>query len=92
MHDNKKPINTLDKAALIHDIEYYKGNQFKADNNMFKNIVKHNPMMLPYASLIRAGFLIKDVVGYDVPVNDSQYKHLKELAINKGYASEDDFY
>lgn len=59
---------------------------------MFMNIVKENPLLLPYASLIRAGFLLKDVVGYDVPVNSEQYKHLKQLAIQKNYASEDDFY
>lgn len=77
---------------MIHDIEYYRGNQFKADNNMYTNIVKDNPLLIPYANLIRAGFLVKDIFGYDVPVNDEQYEHLKQLSIQNGFATDDDFY
>lgn len=77
---------------MIHDIEYYRGNQFKADNNMYRNIVKQNPLLTPLANLIRAGFLVKDIYGYDVPVDDDDYEHLKLLSIQNGFAEEDDFY
>lgn len=67
---------------MIHDIEYLKGNQFQADNNMFLNMVKNDPLSLPQASLIRAAFLFKDIFGYSPKENYKDYQHLKDIVNN----------
>lgn len=79
-------MSNIDRAALIHDIEYVKGNQFKADNNMFKNMVKNDPMSLPHAVIVRAAFLVKDLFGYSPKESVEDYNHLKEIVLeNKEY-------
>ena len=99
VHEGKKPISNLDRAALIHDIEYLKGNQFKADNNMFKNMVKNDLFSFPHAAVLRAAFLFKDLFGYSPKENKRDYEHLKEIINNnrdyfgvKGYDFYDWFY
>lgn len=74
-----KPTTTLDKASLIHDIEYLKDDQFKADNNMWINIVKENPLLIPIANATRAAFLVKDVIGYKTEQDLESYKYLKDI-------------
>lgn len=73
------PINTLDKASMIHDIEYLKKDQFKADNNMWLNIVRENPLLLPVANFARLGLLAKDLVGYKPITDEDEYLQLKNL-------------
>jgi hypothetical protein len=75
-----KPINTLDKASMIHDIEYLRGNQWKADNNMWSNIIKENPLYAPIANLTRGVFLIKDLVGYNTDRDLEDYSQLRDIA------------
>jgi len=77
-----KPINTLDKASLIHDIEYMNPNisQKQADSNMFKNIVRENPFWLPQALVIMGALKAKDVIGYAQNTDIGKYEYLKKLA------------
>jgi hypothetical protein len=86
VNNQVKPFpTTLDQAALIHDIEYMKpNNQFKADNNMWKNIVKTNPFLLGVANNIRLLFLIKDVLGFkrNDYTNLNVYNDLKRKSKN----------
>lgn len=74
-----KPTTKLDRAALIHDIEYLKGDQWKADNNMWKNLVRDSWTNIPVANAARAAFLIKDVVGYETPVDNIGYHELRTI-------------
>jgi len=67
------PTTGLDAAALIHDVEYLKHTQYDADKNMIENV---GPLLgLPTA----LAFAIKDIVGYDVPKNITQYDELKKI-------------
>ncbi len=68
---------------MIHDIEYLKGNQWKADNNMWMNLMRESKLNLPLANATRAAFLIKDLIGYDTPISNQKYKYAKKLAIEK---------
>lgn len=80
-----KPINLFDRAAMIHDVEYFNGNQFKADNNMWQNIAKQGYLYQPIANIIRMGFLLKDIVGYDeAGTNKEKYEILKSY-VKKHY-------
>lgn len=73
-----QPTTSFDKAALIHDVEYLRGDQFKADNNMWKNLIRDNPFNFGIANATRLGFLLKDVVGYDSTPNQSDYQQLRQ--------------
>lgn len=73
-----KPTTSLDKAALIHDVEYLKGNQTKADNNMWLNMVRDNPFNFGVANAVRLGFLLKDLIGYDVKESKQDYLDLRK--------------
>lgn len=79
-----RPISGIDAAALIHDIEYYRGRQFQADNNMFNNLIREYPYLPGIALYTRFLFLLKDVVGYDTEVDDLEYQTLKRVALQKG--------
>lgn len=74
-----RPTTTLDKAALIHDIEYLKGNQWKADNNMWSNLLRDNPLNLPLANMTRLAFLTKDIIGYDAAQDKASYDELRSI-------------
>lgn len=69
---------------MIHDIEYLKKDQFKADNNMWLNIVRENPLLLPVANFTRVGLLLKDLVGYKPETDEDKYKLLKNQ-VKKSY-------
>ncbi len=73
------PTTFLDAASLIHDIEYiYYSDQTIPDNNMFKNLL---PYSLIVASVTRAAFLVKDIVGYSFPLERKElYLELKQRA------------
>lgn len=79
---HQQPTTFLDRAALIHDVEYLAGDQFHADNNMWLNLIRHNPLALPIANAVRLGFLLKDVIGYNPEVNRNKYIMLKNLVRN----------
>lgn len=80
---NKQPVNTFDKASMIHDVEYVKpGNQWSADNNMWLNLVKEAPYLLPVHNLVRAAFLVKDLFGYHPPTDQALYDYTKEKVKN----------
>lgn len=74
-----QPTTVLDKAALIHDIEYLKGDQWKADNNMWSNLIRDNPLNLPLANMTRLAFLTKDIIGYDGGEDRQSYQQLREI-------------
>jgi len=92
IHKGVKPISNLDRAALIHDIEYLNGNQFQADNNMFKNMVKNDIFSFPLAAITRASFFFKDIFGYHPRENKQDYNHLKSIVnANKKYFGVEDY-
>lgn len=71
-----KPVSPVDAAALIHDIEYLKGDFQKADENMAKNVA--NNLKNPTAYLgIKFIFGVKDIFGYDPIINPDMYNYLK---------------
>lgn len=81
-----KPINDLDKASLIHDIEYLNPylSQYGADNNMWKNMIKAGYVNIPLANFTRLALLIKDLVGYKVNKDLETYNLLrKEVELNE---------
>ena len=73
-----EPINYIDAAALIHDIEYT-GNvpQQTADTTMERNIAKYNGTMSAFA--IDLIFKIKDIFGYSPPRNPKIYHYMKRV-------------
>lgn len=73
-----QPTNNFDRAALIHDIEYIRGNQKQADDNMWLNLVKQNPLLLPVANATRLAFYAKDLIGYDQTPNLALYQELRD--------------
>lgn len=81
----------LDAAALIHDIEYEKGNQWEADNNMYQNLMKEYPYIPQIANFTRLSLLVKDLIGYKPKINSRLYQPMKEQAIKnkllQGYRS-----
>ncbi len=74
--DHVMPINRMDAAALIHDIEYLGLPQWIADQNAIKNA---GPI---YGKLMKAAFAVKDVVGYDIKLQPELYEHLREIVSN----------
>lgn len=88
-----KPINSLDQAALVHDIEYMRPNvnQFAADNKMWTNAIKANIFNLPTANISRLGLLLKDLVGYRPNSSLHDYQLLKQLAVDNGLAKQEQF-
>lgn len=76
---NSRPINAIDAAALIHDIEYT-GNvpQHIADLNMEKNVALYNAVLTPF--ILNAVFTIKDFFGYSPPRNPEIAQYMKTLA------------
>lgn len=88
-----KPINNLDRASLIHDIEYSKStNDIRADLNMVKNIIKKDPTDIPIAMLTGIAFALKNALGIRLSRKNGNYDKLKALAINNKLANERDFY
>lgn len=69
------PVSGLDAAALIHDIEYENNDQTSADNNMYWNLIREYPYMPQIAALVRAGFFVKDIIGYDNKTTNSYHKY-----------------
>lgn len=72
-----KPINSLDAAALVHDIEYLTGKQNDADSNMIKNLWYNNYSVPAIPLAANIGFKVKDIIGYKPDTNDSLAEHLK---------------
>lgn len=80
-----QPTNVFDKASMIHDVEYVKsGNQWRADNNMWLNLVKETPYLLPIHNMVRAAFFVKDLFGYNTPTDDNLYAYTKDQ-VKKDY-------
>lgn len=77
--DGVLPINTLDAAALIHDVEYLKFGQTSADDNYVLNVMKQNKLYVPIAPAIRAAFYIKDIFGYNTHLEPAKYLAARKL-------------
>lgn len=77
-----RPTTVLDKAALIHDIEYTKpNNQREADNNMYANIKKASLLTgIIINPLLFKIFLVKNLIGYETKTDIDLYKYLKTRA------------
>jgi hypothetical protein len=89
------PTDILDRAALIHDIEYEDPNitQFQADNNMWKNLVRKSFYMTPVANLTRLILLANSVLGIHKPEKDiDKYERLRRKARENGLQDNDMFY
>jgi hypothetical protein len=70
----------MDKAALIHDIEYMKPNNQKiADRNMITNM-NSSTFNIPLHEGIHKIFIAKDLIGYNPPTNEQLYKIAKDYA------------
>lgn len=83
--EQEQPTTVFDKASMIHDVEYVKpGNQWRADNNMWLNLVKEAPYLMPIHNMIRAAFLIKDLGGYAPNTNEELYS-LGKSKVQEGY-------
>jgi hypothetical protein len=67
------PTSRLDAAALIHDIEYLGISQKEADENMRYNTnsIYHIPL--------KAAFAMKDLYGYEVEQNLTDYAFLRDF-------------
>lgn len=77
-----KPINTLDAASLIHDIEYaHPRNNIYADMNMVKNLYGANSITTPF---IAAGMALRTFSGYQPPKDINKYKAMRKLVDDKG--------
>jgi hypothetical protein len=76
----------LDRAALIHDIDYINPDvsQFDADNRMWLNLVNKSFTNLPLANYTRLILLAKDLFGYSPPKDRNAYLSLRRLALSKG--------
>lgn len=77
--DKKQPINSLDAASLIHDIEYYIMDQQTADDNYFWNLISQSKANLPLAVLSRLSFYLKDLIGYKQEKDINKYTIAKQL-------------
>lgn len=83
--NNTLPTTIFDKASMIHDVEYVKpGNQWRADNNMWLNLVKEAPYLMPIHNMIRAAFLVKDLGGYKPETSEALYS-LSKSKVQEGY-------
>jgi len=94
IENNVKPTTFLDKAALVHDIEYLKPNQeFKADLNLIKNTFKKGKIKsIPILPQLTSIMLLKNLLGLKLSNDDStNYESVKQDAILKGLADESDF-
>ncbi len=84
------PTTYIDKAALVHDIEYMKpNNKMKADLNMYKNLMKQAPYLFSLNTIVYKGLLLSTPFYQPVGDNDMYYK-AKEYAI-KHYDVKDMF-
>lgn len=70
---NKLPVNALDTAALIHDIEYLALPYELADINFRDNL---NSILDP---LVKLSFAIKDYFQYKPPQSIEKYNELKYI-------------
>jgi hypothetical protein len=80
------PVDVIDEASLIHDIDYLNPNitQYQADNNMFYNLT-NNGISLPIAMLVRLGFFLKDITGLvHIDTDYDKYHYLRAIASDKG--------
>ncbi len=81
-----QPVNRVDAAALVHDIEYLHPGipEKQADENALKNAGSYwNPLKV----LMKAGFTLKDIGGgYDSSTDYFQYKYARER-VEKGMGS-----
>jgi len=86
MRNGDKPINNLDRAALVHDIDYYNPaiTREQADDNM----VKKTSFLKP---LFKTAFAVARAVKPVTEKNYDLYNILKSETISKGWASESEF-
>lgn len=81
---NKKPVNYLDEAALIHDIDYMNPyiTKDQADANMANNLAKTGAI----ASALATRLVLKLFNGFgNKEGNYSDYKLAKSIATNKKF-------
>jgi hypothetical protein len=85
LHSGDKPTSVYDSAALIHDIEYFNPELTNsgADNNMWSNIVRANPLLIPHANVVLAALSARSLL---TTSQSNKYLYLlaKKLAIEKG--------
>lgn len=76
-----QPVSYIDKAALVHDIEYLKpGNKFTADVNMYKNLNKQKPTAIVLNTAIFDA-LVLSTPFYSSETNEKVYEAAKQYAI-----------
>lgn len=69
-----EPVDYIDKAALVHDIEYLReGNKLAADYNMFKNLNRQRPDLLLINTAIFLG-LVASTPFYNPQKNHRVYQ------------------
>lgn len=76
------PVNRVDAASMIHDIEYLNPfiTQKQADETALRNSGGFNitePLNTLESGLMRLGFATKDIFGYSPSQNYPIYKYLK---------------
>jgi hypothetical protein len=77
------PVSYIDKAALVHDIEYLKpGNKAIADVNMYRNLMKQRPELFVLNTLIYDALLLSTPF-MSIKTNQEVYIAAKKYAINK---------
>lgn len=82
--NNVQPTTYIDRAALIHDIEYIKpGNQLKADRNMITNMDKAFLLGKPIHQIIAKVFIAKNIIGYNPPTDIQLYEAAKAYVKQK---------
>lgn len=76
-----KPVNTLDAASLVHDVEYLSGLYTDADSNMVTNLAaSKSGFTVPTYLALKT----KDMIGYTPEANLRDYKLAKDLVLSKG--------
>jgi hypothetical protein len=76
-----KPVSYIDKAALVHDIEYMKpNNKMSADLNMYKNLMKQAPYLFNLNTYIYGALLVSTPF-YQPTGNLDMYEKAKQYAI-----------
>lgn len=79
--DGDKPVNTLDAAALVHDVEYMSGLYDRADTNILNNLAQNAPSTFMPTLL---AMKIKNMAGYKPKSNVKDYHAAMKMVLDKG--------
>jgi len=86
IYNKHKPVSGLDKASLVHDLEYIRDKtRTHADNHMATTLFKEYPLNPQIASLSRGAFYIDQLLNGNKRMgNDiAKYDQLSKIAVQE---------